>query len=64
MAKFQNNKKKDWFSNKTELAFIPGEVFKDGSRNSPAFEIEIFATICNVGKLKKASPGYDEQANL
>ena len=47
MAKFQNAKKNDWFSHKTGLAFVQGDVFKDGSRNSATFKMEIFATIGN-----------------
>ena len=45
MATFQNNKKKDWFSCETRLVFK--EVFKDGSRNSAAFNMELLAAIGN-----------------
>ena len=47
MATFQNNKKKDWFSHETGLVFVHGDVFKDGSRNSATFKMELFATIGN-----------------
>ena len=33
-----------WFSHKTKLVFVPGKVFKDGSRNSAPFEMELLAT--------------------
>ena len=46
MATFWN-KKKDWFSHKTGLVFVHGHIFKDGSRNSITFKIELFATISN-----------------
>ena len=42
-----NNKKKDWFSRKTGLVFVHGNVFKDGSRNSAIFKMELFTTIGN-----------------
>ena len=32
-----------------------GEVFKDGSRNSGTFKMELFPTICNGRKLRRAS---------
>ena len=47
MATFQNNKKKDWFSHETRLVFVHGNIFKDGSRNSATFKMELFATIGN-----------------
>ena len=47
MAAFWNNKKKDWFLHKTGLVFVHGEVFKDGSRNSAIFKMELIATIAN-----------------
>ena len=47
MAAFRNNKKKDWFSHKTGLVFVHGEVFKDGSRNSAIFKMELFPTVGN-----------------
>ena len=47
MATFQNNKKKNWFKDKTELAFVDGDVCKDGSRNSAVFKMELFARIGN-----------------
>ena len=31
VATFQNNKKKDWFSHKTRLVFLHGDVLKDES---------------------------------
>ena len=55
VATFRNNKKKDWFSHKTKLVFVHGEVFKDRSRNSTTSEMELFATIGNVRKLQRAS---------
>ena len=39
--------KKDRFSHETGLVFVHGDVFKDGSRNSATFEMELFATIGN-----------------
>ena len=47
IASFRNNKKEDWFSHKTRLAFVLGNIFKDGSRNSATFKMELFATIGN-----------------
>ena len=48
MAKSRNNKKKeDWFSHETGLVFVHGDVFRDGSRNSTTFKMELFATIGN-----------------
>ena len=47
MGTFQNNKKKDWFSDETGLVFVHGDVFKDGSSKSATFKMELFATIGN-----------------
>ena len=47
MATFRNNKKKDWFSKETGLVCVHGNVFKDGSRNSAIFKMELFTTIGN-----------------
>ena len=47
MAAFRNNNKKDWNSHKTGLVFVHDEVFKDKSRNSGTFKMELFATIGN-----------------
>ena len=47
MATFQNNKKKDRCSHETWLVFVIDNVFKDGSRNSAIFKMELFATISN-----------------
>ena len=47
VATFRNNKKKGWYSHKTGLAFVHGNVFKDRSRNSTTFKMELFATIGN-----------------
>ena len=47
MAAFRNNKKKDWNSHESGLVFVHSEVFKDGSRNSAIFKMELFATIGN-----------------
>ena len=41
----QNNNKKDWNSHKNRLVFIHGEVFKDESKNSAIFKMELFAKI-------------------
>ena len=49
------NKQNDWFSHETELVFVHGEVFKEGSRNSASFKMELFATICNSRKLQMTS---------
>ena len=48
MATYWNNKKKDWFSHETSLVFVHGNVFKDRSRNSATFKMELFATIGNI----------------
>ena len=53
VATFQNNKKKDWFSHKTRLVFVHGEVFKDGSRNFAIFKMEHFATVSSSGAYKQ-----------
>ena len=47
IASFRNNKKKDWFLHKNGLAFVLGNIFQDGSRNSATFKMELFATIDN-----------------
>ena len=47
MATFRNNKEKDWFSQETGLVFVHGDVFKDGSRNSATFKMELSVTIGN-----------------
>ena len=47
MATFLNNKKKGWCPHKTGLAFVHVNIFKDGSRNSATFKMELFATIGN-----------------
>ena len=41
--KIINNKKKDWFSHKTWLVFVHGDVFRDGSQNPASFKMELFA---------------------
>ena len=46
MATFQN-KKKYWFSHKTEIVFVHGNVFKNKSRSSASFRMEFFETIGN-----------------
>ena len=40
-------KKKDWFSHKTGIVFMHGDIFKDGYRNSTTFKMKLFATISN-----------------
>ena len=47
VATFQSNKKKDWFSHETGLVFVHGNVFKERSRNSATFKMELFATVGN-----------------
>ena len=47
MTTFQNNTKKDWFSHENELVFMHGDIFKDRSRSSDTFKMELFATIGN-----------------
>ena len=47
MATFRNNKKKDWFSNEARLVFVHGQIFKDISRSSVTFKMELFARISN-----------------
>ena len=47
VAKFWNNKKKDWFLPETRLVFVLGDIFKDWSRNSATFKMELFATVGN-----------------
>ena len=39
-----------------------GEVFKDRSRNSAIFKMELFATIGNFGKLLSASSDMQEDS--
>ena len=46
-ATFWKNKKKDWFSHQSGLVFVHGDVFKDGSRNSAKFKMELFPAIGN-----------------
>ena len=68
MAKFQNNKKKDWFSHETRLVFMHGNVFKDGSRNSATFKVynngQLYLHVAAVtqpslqGKLKSDENGH------
>ena len=55
MATFQNNKKKDWFSHKTGIVFVYGEVCKGASRNSATIKMELFARIGNGRNLQRAS---------
>ena len=38
---------KDWFSHEIGLDFIHGDVFKDRSRNSATFKMELFEAIGN-----------------
>ena len=40
-------KKKDWFSLETVLVFLHGDVFKNGSRNSVTFKMEVSAEVSN-----------------
>ena len=47
MATFRNNKEKDWFSHETGLVFMHGNIFKDGSRNSLTFKMELSAAFGN-----------------
>ena len=47
VATFRKSKKKYWFSHQTKLAFVHGNVFKEGSRNSAKFKMELFAAIGN-----------------
>ena len=47
--------KKDWFSHKTRLVFMQGKVFKDRSRNSAIFKMELFVAVTNGRKLQRAS---------
>ena len=55
VATFPNNKKKDLLSNGIRLVFLHGKVFKEGSRNSATFKMELFATIHNGKELQRAS---------
>ena len=41
------NKKKGWFSHKIGLVFVHGDVYKDWSRNSATFKMELFVIIGN-----------------
>ena len=34
----------NWFSQKTQLDFVHGIIFRDRSKNSASFKIELFAT--------------------
>ena len=52
---FRNNKKKDWFSHKSGLVLVHGEILEDGSKNSATFKMELFATTGNGEKLQRAS---------
>ena len=45
-GKFQNNKKR-LVSHETGLVFVNGNIFKEGSRNSAMFKMELFETIGN-----------------
>ena len=63
-AKFQNKKKKDWFSHKTGAAFVNGEVFKEKSGNSPTFMIELFATITNSKKLQRVLSDMQQDSSI
>ena len=47
--------KKDWFSYKTGVVFMHGEIFKGKSGNSATFKMELFAIIGNGEKLQRAS---------
>ena len=47
MVTFRNNEKKYWFSQEARLGSVHGNVFKDRSRNSVTFKMELFATIGN-----------------
>ena len=57
-ATFWNNKKKDWFSHQTGLVFVQGDAFKDGSRNSAKFKMELFAAIGNGRGYNQWTVGY------
>ena len=47
VTSFRNNKKKGWFSQETRLVFVHGKVFKNRSKDSAIFKMELFATIGN-----------------
>ena len=47
VATFWKNKKKAWFSHQIGLVFVHGNVFKDRSRNSAKFKMELFAATGN-----------------
>ena len=51
---FWNDKKKDWFSYETRVAFVCGEVCKGASKNSATFKMELSGTISNSRKLQRA----------
>ena len=48
MATFRNNKKKDWFSHEAGLIFMHSDIFRDESRNSAAFNMELLGLTTNV----------------
>ena len=39
VATFRNKKKTSYLSHETELVFVHGHVFKDGSRNTARFKM-------------------------
>ena len=45
VAIFRYDKNKDWFSHKTGLVFVYGEVYKGAFKNSATFKMGLFATI-------------------
>ena len=47
MATFQNNKKKDWFSQETLLVFVHGNIFRDRSQNSASFKMKSSLQLSN-----------------
>ena len=47
MPTLRNSKKNDRFSHKTGLVFVHGDVFKDRSRNSATFKMELNVIIGN-----------------
>ena len=44
---FEIIRKKYWFSLETGLVFVHDDFFKERSKNSATFEMELFATIGN-----------------
>ena len=42
-----SNEKKHWFAQKTGLVFMHGNVFKDKSRNSVTFKIDLLGLTTN-----------------